>query len=160
MTEAIQEFFTALHGAMVEGEKFKVELTKKANSLEVLVLPLLSDKADQVPEAAQSIRAALTLPLVMSGMGLNEIASEFGSRLSGYGDARSYAKDAYDELLASIKDATASAKNKKQDADKKADTQSVSKPETNPESLPDSEPAAEAPTEKESSSAAGGVFDF
>lgn len=111
MNDSILLFLQQLHGAMANNEQFRVELTKNGNSLDMIVLPLLGDDATKVPQEAQAIRSALSMPLSMRNMSLEELAGDFTNRLSGFGHARTQANTAYQELLATLNDATANAKN-------------------------------------------------
>ena len=154
MENSIKNFLTALHSAMADKEHFRLDITRNGDSLDIIALPLLSDDESKVPEAAKQVRTALSMPLAMRNMSMDELSEEFGQRLSGYGQARNQANDAYSELLASLQDATAAAKNSTSQADKKAKGKgkqdapaaSVQEP-VQAETPTDTPPAEEAPAE-------------
>lgn len=154
MENSIKNFLTALHDAMADKEHFRLDITRNGDSLDIIALPLLSDDESKVPEAAKQVRSALSMPLAMRNMSMDELSEEFGQRLSGFGQARQQAGAAYTELLASLQDATAAAKNSKSQVDKKAkikDKQEVpatSKQEpVQAETPTDTPPAVESPAE-------------
>jgi PRTRC genetic system protein E len=111
MNQNLLDFFTPIHSSMSEGESFRMDITRKGNSLNIAFIPMLKDDESKIPEEAKQVRAALSMPLVMREMSLETLADEFAKRLQGFGNARSGAVSAYDELLASLQDAKASAKN-------------------------------------------------
>ncbi len=111
MTTQINDFLNAIHASLGEGETYRMEITRNKKSLNIVFIPMLKDDADKVVDEAKQIRAALSTPLVMRGMNLDELATAFTDHLSGYGDARAQTKLAYDELIASLKDASSLAKN-------------------------------------------------
>ncbi|HDY85810.1 MAG TPA: hypothetical protein ENI26_08105 [Methylophaga aminisulfidivorans] len=119
MENSILNFLTSIHGALAENENLRLDITRSGDSLDIIVLPLLSDDETKVPEEAKQVRSALSMPLAMRNMSLDELSTEFGERLSGYGQVRQQANDAYQELLMSLKDATANAKNSKSKAEAK-----------------------------------------
>ena len=113
MNNNILLFMTALHSALGSNdEKFRLDLTRNNNSLDVVLIPQLNDDESKIPEDAKQIRAALAMPLVMRGMSLDTLSNEFAIQITGFGEARQSVKTAYDELLANLKDAKATAKNK------------------------------------------------
>jgi hypothetical protein len=134
MNESILLFLQQLHGAMANKEQFRVELTKNGDSLDMIVLPLMGDDESKVPEEAKAIRSALSMPLSMRNMSLDEMADDFTSRLSGFGQARTQANTAYQELLATLNDATANAKNNsaKKGKTTQADTSASAEPVSQP----------------------------
>lgn len=148
MDNSITAFLTALHSAMSDKEKFRLDITRNGDSLDLIVLPMLSDDDSKVPDAAKPVRAALSMPLAMRNMSLDEVGTEFGQRLSGFGEARKEATDAYSELLMSLKDATAAAKNSstkttekgKKDKDSKPSKVQVKTPDSTPQSTTTEEP--------------------
>lgn len=179
MNESIQAFLTALHSAMADGEHFRLDITRNGDSLDIITLPLLGDDEDKVPEEAKPIRSALTMPLAMRNMTMAELTTEFGERLSGYSEARGQATDAYQELLTSLKDAAASAKNTQASTSKKAEKAGKDKADKADKDKPasqattsapeKSQPAPEKPAsqddtastpETQQPAASGGVFDF
>ncbi len=144
MENSIKQFLTALHGAMADKEHFRLDITRNGDSLDIIALPLLSDDESKVPEAAKQIRSALSMPLAMRNMDMDELSAEFGQRLSGYGQARQQVGDAYSELLVSLQDATAAAKNAKSKADKKG--KSTDKPTATEQINVTAEPPAQEAT--------------
>lgn len=112
MIDGIKEFLTALHSALDDNEGYRLDLTRKGESMDIVLIPVLRGKSD-VPEEAKQIRAALAMPLAMRDMTLDALSEEFSNRMRGYGSARNTASEAYDELLATLNDATATAKNTK-----------------------------------------------
>lgn len=119
MENSILTFLNSIHGALAESEHLRLDITRSGDSLDIIVLPLLSDDEAKVPEEAKQVRSALSMPLSMRNMSLDELSTEFGERLSGYGQARQQANDSYQELLMSLRDATANAKNSKSKAEAK-----------------------------------------
>ena len=107
------QFTSSLHSALTTDETFRLDLTRKGDSMDVMLTPILNDSENAVPDEAKAIRTALSMPLVMSGMTLEELSAEFDARLQGFSEVRATALDAYTELLAKLKDATATAKNTK-----------------------------------------------
>lgn len=148
MNDSILAFLQQLHSAMTDNEQFRLEMTKNGDSLDVIVMPLMADDESNVPEQVKAIRSALSMPLSMRNMPLTEIASDLGERLSGFGQARSQATDAYQELLASLKDATANAKNQGSKKNTKKETVATKTP---PEQTPDTKPADKTEGEQEQS---------
>jgi len=131
MENSILTFLAALHGSLAESETYRLDITKNGNSLDMIVIPLLNDGNSTIPDEAQATRAALSLPLAMTGMDMTELATEFGNRLQGYGDARQSTSESYQELLATLKDATASTKNATAtNKDKTATKEKIVKPTT------------------------------
>lgn len=104
-------FFRDLHRATRPGETFRIEVTRTNDSLDVVVIPKLDGDADKVPEDAKPIRAALAMPLAVRGESLDELCASFGDKLAAFGAARGQAVSAYDELLQTLSDAAAGAKN-------------------------------------------------
>lgn len=163
MNDSILLFLQQLHGAMANNEQFRVELTKNGNSLDMIVLPLLGDDATKVPEEAQAIRSALSMPLSMRNMSLEELAGDFTNRLSGFGHARTQANTAYMELLATLNDATANAKNAtaKKGGTEKPATIASGEPTAPPKK--EEAPQAEGKQEEQpaaDSKPAGGLLDY
>lgn len=112
MIDGIKDFLAALHSALDDNEGYRLELTRKGESMDIVFIPVLKGKSD-VPEEAKQIRAALAMPLAMRDMTLDALSEEFSERMRGYGNARNTASEAYHELLATLNDATATAKNTK-----------------------------------------------
>lgn len=146
MENSIKNFLTALHSAMADKEHFRLDITRNGESLDIIALPLLSDDESKVPEAAKQVRTALSMPLAMRNMSMDELSEEFGQRMSGYGQARNQANDAYYELLASLQDATAAAKNSTSKADKKTKSKDKQEP-VETEKPTETMSAGEVPTE-------------
>lgn len=113
MNSSIQLFLATLHSALNDGESYRLELTRKADSMDMVLLPILKDNDDAIPEQAKQIRSALSMPLAMMNMTLTDLAGSFEERVSGFGQAHQTATSAYDELIAKLSDATATAKNTK-----------------------------------------------
>lgn len=113
MNSSIQLFLATLHSALNDGESYRLELTRKADSMDVILLPILKDNDDAIPEQAKQIRSALSMPLAMMNMTMTDLASAFEQRVSGFVQAHQTATSAYDELIAKLGDATATAKNTK-----------------------------------------------
>lgn len=113
MDNSIKNFLLSLHSSMTNGEQFRIDITRNNDSLDLILLPVLGDNEDKVPEEAKAVRSALSMPLAMRNMTIEELSAEFSLRLSGYGAARQQAGDAYKDLLATLQDATATAKNTK-----------------------------------------------
>jgi len=167
MNESILLFLQQLHGAMANNEQFRVEFTKAGDSLDVIVLPLIKDDESKVPEDAKAIRSALSMPLSMRNMSLEDIAGDLGQRLSGFGQARSQANDAYQELLASLSDATANAKNTTAKKSKKdteqAEVTASGKPTSPPEEKAqevDDQTTTPKSQEPSSEKPSGGLFNY
>lgn len=172
MENSIKQFLNALHGALVDKEHFRLDITRNGDTLDIIALPLLSDDESKVPDAAKQVRSALSMPLAMRNMTMDELSEEFSQRLSGFGQARQQATDAYSELLASLQDATAAAKNSTSKADKKAKAKekqeapaATSQESAGAEKPTDTPPAEKAPADTVSVSESGdknpaNLFDF
>jgi len=111
LNNSVAAFLAAIHGSLGDGERYRLEIERKGEALDLTVIPLLAGKADEVPEKAKAVRAALALPLTFRGMSVGELAASFASRINGYGDVRRTAQTSYEELIQSIRDAEAEAKN-------------------------------------------------
>lgn len=166
MNDSILAFLQQLHSAMTDNEQFRLEMTKNGDSLDLIVMPLMADDESKVPEQAKAIRSALSMPLSMRNMPLTEIASDLGDRLSGFGQARSQTTDAYQELLASLNDATANAKNQGSKKTAKKEKEAI---KTSPKQTADTNPADKEEGKQEQSArpeaqpeqpAQGGLLGF
>lgn len=106
-------FFEALHEALADGESYRLEVSRDGAKLNVAVIPALLKEPEQLPDAAKNVRAALAMPLVFREPSIQALAESFARRLSGYALARSGTQAGFDDLIASLKDAEAEAKNAK-----------------------------------------------
>lgn len=62
MENSILTFLDALHGSLAESETYRLDITKNDTSLDMIVIPLLNDGNNAIPDEAQATRAALSLP--------------------------------------------------------------------------------------------------
>jgi len=159
MKDSINEFLVALHGAIGEGENFRLNITRKGDSLDIFLIPELSGNDEKIPEEAKQIRAALAMPLLMRGMALNDLAGEFANRMQGYGNVRNAASDTYGELLATLNDAAASAKNTINKNTAKA-TEKTKVVDDMPDSDKPVTPTTKPTHAAEKKVSGGGVLDF
>jgi PRTRC genetic system protein E len=159
LTPSVGAFFASVQAAMTDGERLRFEFARKADGqLDLTVIPVLSGDDDDVPEAAKPVRAALAMPLAFRGMSLATLSEGFAARLHGLGAARQTTQAAYDELLQTLRDAEAEAKNQREK--KGAGKQAVAPKE--PALTPEAEAAPPPPVASlESASALGkGILGF
>ena len=105
----MKEFFGLIHQAMRDSERLRLEFTREGETLHLLLIPLLGDDSEKVPEAAQTVRAALATPLAMRGMTPDTLADTFAQRIGEFAGAHGSAASAYQSLLDTLTDATAEA---------------------------------------------------
>lgn len=130
MNNSINLFLNTLHSAMADKERFRMEITREGNGISLIALPMLNDNEADIPEEAKAIRAALSMPFIISSTSIESMAAEFTVKLTGYGQARQTATDAYKTLLDTLKDATAEAKNTTSNKVKSAKAATTPKPST------------------------------
>jgi hypothetical protein len=155
MKSSIQTFFNAIHGSLNDDESYRFDITRDGDSLSIVLIPLLKDDSESVPREAQQIRAALSTPLIIKDMPLAELAGQFEARLSAYGDAYKPAQTAYNELLASLKDAKATAKNTSTKQTGKEPQKAVLSKDENSKNE-----EAKSESDNNDSKTASGVLDF
>lgn len=164
MNTSITAFLTALQASLADKETYRLDVTRNGDSLDIVVLPMLKDDSTTIPAEAQATRAALSMPLAMVGMPMPVLASEFTKRIEGFGEAREAVTDSYSELLATLKDAGANAKNEtskksKKSPDKSSSDEKQSEPETSAATV--TTPPAEATSAPSPAPTSGaGVLDF
>ena len=115
-----QSLFTILSLSMSDGEQFQINVTKRGDALDLVLIPKLSLGENEVPDDAKGLRAALAAPLAIKGVSPEGIEEVMAERFGRFCSARGKAKDALDDLVDTINDETANAKNKS--AKKKAET--------------------------------------
>ena len=109
--EGMHSFLKAIKDSMADGEEIAISITRSGEKVDLLLIPKLSLSDDEVPDKAKQLRAALATPLAFNGMTLEEISADFETRLQKYSSVRSQGLNAFNELIDSIHDATADAKN-------------------------------------------------
>lgn len=138
-----------------EGESLKFSIERaKDGKLKVMVLPTLTDNAEEVPEEVADMRAALATPLVLT-VPADTADAVFTDALSKYQQARQPIKDNFEETLAFLETAGKAASNTKRtvEAKKSGSKPSTEKPKSEDKpadpaksgvnEAPASEPAAE-----------------
>ena len=94
------------------GDRIQCEISRTAHGVRVTVTPLLADDAEKVPEEAQATRAALALPLVVTGATAEEVEAALGERFAGYAAARGELQHSYRSLLDTLREASKEASGK------------------------------------------------
>ncbi len=166
MNTSINLFLNTIHSAMADKERFRMEITREGNSISFIALPMLNDNEADIPEEAKTIRAALSMPFIISGTSIETMATEFADKLAGYGEVRQAATDAYQTLLSTLKDATADAKNTT--SNKGKTNKAISAPKTAPiEKVASTAPASVETTSPDTvtpqqpvSSDTGGILNY
>ncbi len=132
------DLFTRLASAMRPGEGLLFSLNAlTGDRIEVLVQPKLPEATD-LPDDAARIRAALAMPLRLTGTPA-EVSDLFADHLQAFQTARADAADALGDLLQTLKQVTGEAR--KQAATAPAPTTSKIGAAAKP--APSAEPASE-----------------
>jgi len=95
-----------------DGDRIQIEVGRTAKGVRLTVTPLLADDAEKVPEEAQGTRAALALPLVVTGATAEEVESALAERYAGYAAARGELQHSYRSLLDTLREASKEASGK------------------------------------------------
>lgn len=136
MMNGILEFLSAIHSAMADGESINIQLTRRAGSVDLTLIPKMPLSDDEVPDKAKQLRAVLATPLCFTGESLDTISCSFAERLKQYSVARSKGCAVFDELIENIHDATANAKNAAVSEADKVSKEAKPKAKTKPKSKP------------------------
>jgi PRTRC genetic system protein E len=98
--------------AMSAGDRIQFELARTTQGVRVTVTPLLGDDPEKVPAAAAGTRAALALPLVVTGATVEAVQEALAERYAGYAMARSGLQSSYSALLDTLREASKEAAGK------------------------------------------------
>lgn len=165
-----QPLLSTLHKGMSDGEQFIITLTKNGSGMDLLLVPKLRQSESEIPDSASHIRAALAVPLSLKGFSVGDIDDALIARITKYSTVRNAGTDAFNELVDSIHDATADAKNKttaQNKANEKdpivgkdgvGDCEHLSKPSAEAEKV--SEPSETTKNDHSGSSESQSVLDF
>jgi PRTRC genetic system protein E len=102
---------TIISQHMIENDRFSLDIERVAKGFRVTVTPRLSDSTDEVPDEALNTRAALAMPLVVTGAA-EEIEQVLSERFAGYAEARADLKSSYESLIESMREAAKEAREK------------------------------------------------
>jgi PRTRC genetic system protein E len=94
------------------GDRIQFEVARTAQGVRLTVTPLLADDPEKVPEEARATRAALALPLVVSGATAAAVEEALAERFQGYAAARGELNGSYRSLLDTLREASKEASGK------------------------------------------------
>lgn len=95
-----------------EGDRIQLEVARTAQGVRLTVTPLLGDDPEKVPEEARATRAALALPLVVTGETAEAVERALAERFQGYVAARGDVNTSYRSLLDTLREASKEASGK------------------------------------------------
>jgi PRTRC genetic system protein E len=91
------------------GDRIQFEVARTAQGVRLTVTPLLGDDPEKVPEEARATRAALALPLVVTGETAEAVERALAERFQGYVAAREDVNTSYRSLLDTLREASKAA---------------------------------------------------
>lgn len=94
------------------GDRIQFEVARTAQGVRLTVTPLLADDPEKVPEEARATRAALALPLVVTGATAAAVEAALAERFQGYAAARGELNGSYRSLLDTLREANKEASGK------------------------------------------------
>ena len=94
------------------GDRIQFEVARAAQGVRLTVTPLLADDPETVPEEARATRAALALPLVVTGATAEAVEAALAERFQGYAAARGELNGSYRSLLDTLREANKEASGK------------------------------------------------
>jgi len=114
----MSNLFQQLNDFMLADESLRFSINKeKDGQLTVVLEPILGQAPENMNEAAEQARANLAFPIKFS-LTPEQMDAEFANKLSAVKAKRQDLKDAFDDLMSHLKDATQATRNASEEANK------------------------------------------